>query len=254
MCWACPSGTEKDKCGYRAQSSLGGSHHEKLEFRLVGEVGKTSSRITALDFRARHSARRFTCPGDQQGMKKELQIEQKQKQEVLRSWKLTQKTEQCCLDVCTDGTKTSAGSRAVLKKLWGQISLRVNEGDTDDWENPAWIPKGRLLLTVLTGEMVDHAVERREVDISYTQSLIVRLQLNGKSGLGGGRCRMVGCLPQQTLSIIASGVKTFLGLNTGMERVFCHRRGWEDGQRTASGSLQVVHPTGRSRERTSQAA
>lgn len=65
---------------------------------------------------------------------------------------------------------------------------------------------------------------------------------------------MVGCLPQQTLSIIASGLKTFLGLNTGVERVLCHRRGWEDGQRIASGSLQVVHPTGRSRKRASQAA
>lgn len=79
MCWACPCGMEKDKCSYRAQSRLGSNHHEMLEFRLVGEVSKTSSRITALDFRARHSARRFRWPGDQQGMKKELQIEQKQK-------------------------------------------------------------------------------------------------------------------------------------------------------------------------------
>lgn len=96
--------------------------------------------------------------------------------------------------------------------------------------------------------MVDHAVERREVDISCTQSPIVCLQLNGSLAWRAGRCHVVGCLPQQALSIIGNGVKTFWGLNTGMERVF-HRRWWDDGQRTALGSLQVVHPAGRSRER-----
>lgn len=91
-------------------------------------------------------------------------------------------------------------------------------------------------------------VKRGGVDISYAQSPVASLQLNGKSGLEGW---VVGCggLPAQlALSIIASGVKTFLGLITGTERVFCHHQCWDDGQRTASGSLQVVCPTG-SRER-----
>lgn len=50
---------------------------------------------------------------------------QKQRKEMHRSWKLMQKTEGHCLDVCRDGTKTSSGGRAILRKLLGQIPLDV---------------------------------------------------------------------------------------------------------------------------------
>lgn len=140
MCWTCRSRTEKYKYSYRGKSRHSSSHHEMLEFRLVGKVGKTNSRITALDFRTGHSARKFMWPGDQQGIKKELQTEQKQRKEMHRSWKLMQKTEGHCLDVCRDGTKTSSGGRAILRKLLGQIPLDV-EGK---WRRCWWLRKSSL--------------------------------------------------------------------------------------------------------------
>lgn len=36
---------------YKGQSSLGSSDHEMLEFRLLRELSKTNSRITALNFK-----------------------------------------------------------------------------------------------------------------------------------------------------------------------------------------------------------